>query len=162
MFDDHSLYKRKRADLTFSWGAYLNDDLFLGSDDDAPWENAALLAEFGSEGEEEDDSRDEGETASSDGHHKRSTNGTSLRARGDDDEGLSYGLKLYCVECGFGGQADLWAEVDVDIIPPSLNALQCGLDLSMQAGFALGFDAYVDYSKKWEKELGKVYGKSFE
>lgn len=161
MFDAHPLEKRVggRDDFTFQWGTFLNDEDLLGTDDDAPWENAALLAEWGSEGEEEDDSFEKGEVASSDGHHKkRSTNGTSLQER---DTTLEYGLKLYCVECGFGGQADLWSYIDVGLDPFEddfgLNTLQCGLDLSMVAGFALGFYAFVDYEKEWEKELGRIW-----
>lgn len=164
MFEPHPLNKRGRASIDLHWGAWLHSDSYLGTDHEAPWPFAAKLAEWGKTGGEEDDSWSKGEVADPDGHHKRWLNETSLTARGLEQRAageLTYGLKLFCVECGFGGRATIWGEVDVDfsIIPPffELSTVQVGLDVGMRAGLNIGLQAFVKYEKEWEKELGRIY-----
>lgn len=156
MFERHPLHKRVVVDATIEWGAWLHD--LLGADEDAPWEDAALLASWGKEDGEEDDSWQKGEVAEADGHYKmKRSNLTDLEKRE-----LDYGLKLYCVECGFGGSATIWGEVDADILPPGVNKVQAGFGAQFEAGLYLGMEAYVKYEKEWEKELAKIMVGGFE
>jgi hypothetical protein len=117
-----------------------------------------LLFKWGKENGEEDDSYKKGEVADSSGHHKRwNTNDTEeALARRE----LDYGLALYCVECGFGGEATLFGEleVDIEILPPSISVskAQAGFNANMRAGLNLGMEAFVKYEKEWEKTLAKI------
>jgi hypothetical protein len=147
MFEPHPLRRRDRAEATISWSAYASDT--LGIDDDAPWDNAALLAKFGKAGGEEDDSFAHGEVADPNGHHKRS-NETDLAKRE-----LDYGLALYCVECGFAGKATLWGSLSFSILD-GIETAQIGLNANFKAGLNLGMEAYVKYEKEWEKELARI------
>ena len=130
--------------FSFSWGEELTD--LLDEDDDAPWDNAALLFKWGPEGGEPDDSYEKGENSKPNGHHKRS-NVTDLATRDLDNRDLDYGLALYCVDCGFSGTATIWGSlyVEVDILPPSisLTTLQAGFDATFQAGLNLGLEALI-------------------
>jgi hypothetical protein len=128
----------------------------MGTADDAPWDNAALLFKWGKENGEEDDSYKKGEVADASGHHKRANanyTGTSLVERE-----LDYGLALYCVECGFGGEATLWGEMEVDMgfFSIDVSKAQAGFKANMRAGLNLGMEAYVQYEKEWEKTLAKI------
>ena len=76
MFEPHALDKRLSGTWSLEWSRYLNDDDLLGTDDTAPRDNAALLASWGTEGGEEDDSYAKGEVADPNGHHKRWNNST--------------------------------------------------------------------------------------
>jgi hypothetical protein len=156
MFEPHPLHRRARADFTLSWSAYASD--FLGIDDNAPWDNAALLLKYSKDGGEEDASWKKGEVADPNGHHKRS-NVTDLAKRE-----LEYGLALYCVECGFAGSATIWGELDVDIgfFTLDVTTAQVGFGAQFKAGLNLGMEAYVKYEKEWEKELAKIQLGGFE
>lgn len=110
MFGRSLLEPHFRETITFSWDVYAQD--ILGTDIHAPWDDAVLILDWSSEGGEKDDSYKKGEVASSSpgGHHKRSNQTWSdvitreegeLIARKDDEGGFSYGLALYCVDCGF-------------------------------------------------------------
>lgn len=169
MFEPHPLHERAYLDFSFDWGLYLSD--IIGVDNEAPWPYAALLAKWGKEYGEEDDSHSKGEVAStsSGGHHKRS-NITDLAIRDElmdtslaprsDDNGVSIGLKLWCVECGFSGSADLFGEIDADfsILPPffSLNTVQAGFTAELKVGINLGMQAYIKYSQTATEELDRV------
>jgi hypothetical protein len=153
MFEPHPLHRRERAEFTLGWSAYASD--ILGVDDDAPWDNAALLFKWGKEGGEEDDSFERGEKADPNGHHKRS-NVTDLARRE-----LDYGLALYCVECGFGGEATIFGQLDFSLID-GIETAQVGFAASFKAGLNLGMEAYVKYEKEWEKELAKIQLGGFE
>ena len=149
MFEPHPLHRRLSAEATINWSAYATD--FLGVDDDAPWDNAALLAKFGKAGGEEDDSFSHGEVADPNGHHKRS-NETDLAKRE-----LDYGLALYCVECGFEGSATVYGDIEFEFLPfPSIEKAQVGFQASFKAGLNLGMEAYVKYEKEWEKQLARI------
>ena len=156
MFEPHPLHRRARAEFTLDWSAYASD--ILGIDDDAPWDNAALLFKWGKEGGEEDGAYKKGEVADPNGHHKRS-NVTDLAKRE-----LDYGLALYCVECGFGGSATIWGQLDVDIgfFTLDVTTAQVGFNANFKAGLNLGMEAYVKYEKEWEKELAKIQLGGFE
>jgi hypothetical protein len=148
MFEPHPLQRRLGAEATMEWGVYATD--FLGIDDEAPWDNAALLAKFGKAGGEEDDSFAHGEVADPNGHHKRS-NETDLAKRE-----LDYGLALYCVECGFGGSATISGEIIFEFFPPGIEKAQVGFNANFKAGLNLGMEAYVKYEKEWERELANI------
>ncbi|KAM0245967.1 hypothetical protein ACHAQJ_010402, partial [Trichoderma viride] len=155
MFEPHSLSKRDTESVTLSWDYWLNDDDHLGTDPDAPWPNAAPLEQWGKEGGEEDDSYEKGEVASPTGHHKRS-NETSLSAPALATRDLDYGLALYCVECGFGGSATIWGEMDASLWTFSIDTLQVGFNANFEAGLNLGMEAFVKYEQEWSKELGRI------
>ena len=125
-----------------------------GSDHSAPWEHAALLKKWGTDGGTPDDSYSKGEVANATGHHKRDDSETSLAVLEDRD--LSYGLALYCVDCGFGGSATLWGKLEGHIFPfPGLDTLQAGLNINMRAGLQLGMTAFVKYSKQYSETIDK-------
>ncbi|SCO91320.1 uncharacterized protein FRV6_15448 [Fusarium oxysporum] len=69
MFKPHRLDKRASKTWTYEWDQYL--DKYFGTDEDAPWPNAAKLIEWGSEGGEENDSYAKCEVSDPNGHHKR-------------------------------------------------------------------------------------------
>lgn len=142
-----------------SWSAYLNDDWALGADEDAPWDNAALLWKWGKAGGEEDDSYKKGEVANKEGggHHKREYNQTELAERGLTERELDYGLALYCVECGFSGEATIWGEIDASILFFELNTVQAGFRAEFHAGVNIGMQAFVKYEKSWEKDIFKIF-----
>ncbi|KAF4989609.1 hypothetical protein FGRMN_9016 [Fusarium graminum] len=146
MFEPHAL--DKRADFgpeKMSWSRYLNDPKLLGTDEDAPWENAAKLFEWGTEGGEPDDSFAKGEVSDPNGHHKRSNH--SVLAERE----LSYGLALYCVECGFSGEASLGGTIEVGFF--SIETAQVQFNMVFKAGLNLGLEAFVKYEKTWETTL---------
>ncbi|KAM0316190.1 hypothetical protein ACHAPQ_011396 [Fusarium lateritium] len=145
MFEPHSLDKRDFGPWTISWSRYLNDDDILGTDDDAPWDNAANLFSWGSEGGEADDSYAKGEVSDPNGHHKRMENSTLA------ERDLTYGLTLYCVECGFSGSASLAGYIDVGLF--SIETAQVQFNMQFKAGLNLGLKAFVKYEKSWETEL---------
>jgi len=148
MFEPHPLHRRDRAEFTVEFGAYASE--YLEVDDDAPWDNAALLAKWSKAGGEEDDSFKKGEVADPNGHHKRS-NVTELAKRE-----LDYGLALYCVECGFAGSATIWGELDWGVLDGVTKA-QAGFNANFKAGLYLGMQAYVKYEKEWEeKQLARI------
>ncbi|KAI1069080.1 hypothetical protein LB507_006353 [Fusarium sp. FIESC RH6] len=167
MFEPHILDKRLTGTKSFkvSWERWLHvteprpedddsgEDGFPGIDEDAPWPNAAKLVEWGSEGGEPDDSYAKGEIADPNGHHKRGAN----YSLGERD--LSYGLILYCVECGFKGEAELsgtvtsnWGEVEV---------AQVAFKANFKAGLHLGLKAFVKYEKEWNNDFFEIPLTSF-
>ncbi|KAL4727835.1 hypothetical protein ACLX1H_004524 [Fusarium chlamydosporum] len=145
MFEPHALDKRASKTVTFKWDRYLHYPELLGTDEDAPWENAAKLIEWGSEGGEADDSYAKGEVADPNGHHKRGGNYSLV------ERDLSYGLALYCVECGFGGSASLTGAISG--YPTGLDEAYIGLKAQFKAGLNLGLKAFVKYEKEWSKDL---------
>jgi hypothetical protein len=145
MFEPHALDKRDFGPYTLSWSRYLNDDDILGTDEDAPWENAAKLFSWGKEGGEEDDSYAKGEVSDPNGHHKRMENSTLA------ERDLTYGLTLYCVECGFSGSSSLAGYLDVGFF--SIDKAQVQFNMQFKAGLNLGLKAFVKYEKSWETEL---------
>lgn len=147
MFEPHPLHRRDRAEFTIDWSAYASD--ILGVDEDAPWDNAALLAKWSKAGGEEDESYKKGEVADPNGHHKRSFNETELAKRE-----LEYGLALYCVECGFAGSATIWGELSWELFE-GVTTAQAGFNANLKAGMNLGMVAYVKYEKEWEKQLAR-------
>ncbi|KIL85373.1 hypothetical protein FAVG1_11329 [Fusarium avenaceum] len=145
MFEPHALDKRDFGPWTIAWSRYLNDDDLLGTDDDAPWDDAAKLFSWGKEGGEEDDSYAKGEVSDPNGHHKRMENSTL------SERELTYGLTLYCVECGFSGSASLAGAIDVGFF--SIETAQVQFNMNFKAGLNLGLKAFVKYEKSWETEL---------
>jgi hypothetical protein len=148
MFEPHALDKRISGSGTwsFAWSRYLTDDDLLGLDEDAPWENAAKLVQWGKEGGEEDDSYAKGEVSDPNGHHKRGDN-SSLAERD-----LSYGLALYCVECGFGGSASLTGTLEAGIFS-GIEVAQIQFNAQFKAGLNLGLKAFVKYEKEWSHDF---------
>ncbi|KAF5710023.1 hypothetical protein FGLOB1_5684 [Fusarium globosum] len=142
MFEPHMLEKRLSKTWSYEWSQYLNNEDILGTDEDAPWENAAKLIEWGSEGGEEDDSYSKGEVADPNGHHKRWDNATLA------ERDLSYGLILYCVECGFGGKASLTETIEASIFS-GMETAQIQFNAQFKAGLNLGLKACVTYEKEW-------------
>ncbi|KLO82142.1 Uncharacterized protein LW93_9324 [Fusarium fujikuroi] len=142
MFEPHMLEKRLSKTWSYEWSQYLNNEDILGTDEDAPWENAAKLIEWGSEGGEEDDSYSKGEVADPNGHHKRWDNATVA------ERDLSYGLILYCVECGFGGKASLTGTIEASIFS-GMETAQIQFNAQFKAGLNLGLKAFVTYEKEW-------------
>ncbi|KAH7151622.1 hypothetical protein DER46DRAFT_629357 [Fusarium sp. MPI-SDFR-AT-0072] len=128
MFESHVLEKRVSKTWSYECSQYLNNEEILGTDEDSPWENAAKLIEWGYEGGEEDDSYAKGEVADPNGHHKRWENATLA------ERDFSYGLILYCVECGFGG---------------GIKSAQIQFNAQFKAGLNLGLKAFVEYEKEW-------------
>ncbi|KAJ4246346.1 hypothetical protein NW762_013697 [Fusarium torreyae] len=149
MFEPHALDKRLSGTWTLEWSRYLNDDDLLGTDDSAPWENAALLASWGKDGGEEDDSYAKGEVSDPNGHHKRWSN-TTLAERD-----LTYGLALYCIECGFSGSASLTGTIEASIFD-GMEVAQAQFNAQFKAGLNLGLAAFVKYEKTWEKDLADL------
>ncbi|PNP76723.1 hypothetical protein FNYG_10142 [Fusarium nygamai] len=142
MFQPHKLEKRLSKTWSYEWSQYLNNEELLGTDEDAPWPNAAKLIEWGSEGGEEDDSYKKGEVADPNGHHKRWDNATL------SERDLSYGLILYCVECGFGGKASLTGTIEASLIH-GITKAQIQFNAQFKAGLNLGLKAFVTYEKEW-------------
>ncbi|KAG7409581.1 hypothetical protein Forpe1208_v011756 [Fusarium oxysporum f. sp. rapae] len=124
MFEPHLLEKCVSKTWSYECSQYLNNEEILGTDEDSPWENAAKLIEWGSEGGEEDDSYAKGEVADPNGHHN-----ATLAERD-----FSYGLILYCVECGFGG---------------GIETAQIHFNAQFKVGLNLGLKAFVKYEKEW-------------
>lgn len=152
MFAAPTLQRRLDKSYTVSWSHFMQDT--KGSDHSAPWEHAALLKKWGKEGGTPDDSYSKGEVANATGHHKRDSSETSLAVLEDRD--LTYGLALYCVDCGFGGSAKLWGKLEGHFFPlPGLDTLQAGLDINMRAGLQLGMTAYVKYSQSYSETIDK-------
>lgn len=168
MFEPHILDKRRTRSksLNFSWERWLHvteprpedgdsgEDGFPGVDEDAPWPNAAKLVEWGSEGGEPDDSYAKGEIADPNGHHKRGGN-YSLEERD-----VSYGLILYCVECGFKGEAELTGTITTSF-RHGLEVAQVALQAKLKAGLHLGLKAFVKYEKEWSKDFFEIPLASF-
>ncbi|KAF4333491.1 hypothetical protein FBEOM_12699 [Fusarium beomiforme] len=154
MFEPHELDKRASKTWSYAWSRYLNDDDILGTDKDAPWENAAKLMEWGSEGGEPDDSYAKGEVANANGHHKRWDNSTLA------ERDLSYGLALYCVECGFGGQAALTGTVEMTW-RLGIKTAQIQFNAQFKAGLNLGLKAFVNYEKEWSYPVAEFSPWSF-
>ncbi|RGP69523.1 hypothetical protein FSPOR_4627 [Fusarium sporotrichioides] len=146
MFEPHALDKRLSGTWSFEWSRYLSDDDLLGVDEDAPWENAAKLIQWGTEGGEEDDSYAKGEVADPNGHHKRGANSSLV------ERDLSYGLALYCVECGFGGKASLTGTIEAGILS-GLEVVQVQFNAQFKAGLNLGLKAFVKYEKEWSHDF---------
>ncbi|KAF5589962.1 hypothetical protein FPCIR_6591 [Fusarium pseudocircinatum] len=142
MFEPHILEKRASKTWSYEWSQYLNKEELLGTDEDAPWPNAAKLIEWGSEGGGEDDSYKKGEVADPNGHHKRWDNATL------SERDLSYGLILYCVECGFGGKASLTGTIEASLIH-GITKAQIQFNAQFKAGLNLGLKAFVTYEKEW-------------
>lgn len=157
MFEVHPLRKRASLEASIEWSAYLDD--ILDEEEDAPWERAVKLFEWGKEGGEEDDSYQKGEVASEDGHHKLKRSDMA----GFDKRDVDYGLRLYCVECGFGGSATIWGslEISIDLLelfdnPISIDKAQVGFGATFRAGLYLGMEAFVKYEKEFETDLAKI------
>ncbi|KAF5646099.1 uncharacterized protein FTJAE_2188 [Fusarium tjaetaba] len=142
MFEPHKLEKRVSKTWSYEWSQYRNNEELLGTDEDAPWPNAAKLIAWGSEGGEEDDSYKKGEVADPNGHHKRWDNATL------PERDLSYGLILYCVECGFGGKASLTGTIEASLIH-GITKAQIQFNAQFKAGLNLGLEAFVTYEKEW-------------
>ncbi|WXC50415.1 hypothetical protein QX201_010074 [Fusarium graminearum] len=146
MFEPHDLDKRGTKTYNLNWNRYLHDpdpdSGFPGPDPDAPWPNAARITSWESEDGEADDSYTKGEVADPNGHHKRWDN-SSLAERD-----LSYGLILYCVECGFSGSAVLTGTVEASLLS-GIEVAEVGFQAQFKAGLHLGMKAFVKYEKEW-------------
>ncbi|KAF5705724.1 hypothetical protein FMUND_11966 [Fusarium mundagurra] len=97
------------------------------------------LIEWGSEGGEEDDSYKKGDVAGPNGHHKHWDNATLA------ERDLSYALILYCVECGFGGNASLTGTIEASLIH-GIEKAQIQFNAQFKAGLNLGLKAFVTHS----------------
>jgi hypothetical protein len=64
---------------------------------------------------------------------------------------LTYGLTLYCVECGFSGSASLAGKIDVGFF--EIETAQVQFNMNFKAGLNLGLKAFVKYEKSWETDL---------
>ncbi|RFN47491.1 hypothetical protein FIE12Z_8286, partial [Fusarium flagelliforme] len=168
MFEPHILDKRltRSKSLKVSWERWLHvteprpedddsgEDGFPGVDEDAPWPNAAKLVEWGSEGGEPDDSYAKGEIADPNGHHKRGGNYIL------EERDFPYGLILYCVECGFKGEAELTGTITASF-RHGLEVAQVALQGKFKAGLHLGLKAFVKYEKEWSKDFFEIPLASF-
>ncbi|KAJ4138393.1 hypothetical protein NW768_002217 [Fusarium equiseti] len=168
MFEPHILDKRLSGSKSFTvnWERYLHvkesepedddsgDEGFPGPDEDAPWPNAAKLAEWGSEDGEPDDSYAKGEIADPNGHHKRGGNDSLV------ERDLSYGLVLYCVECGFEGEAKLTGTISASLID-GIEVAQVAFQARFKAGLHLGLKAFVKYEKEWNNDFFELPLSSF-
>ncbi|KAF7557303.1 hypothetical protein G7Z17_g850 [Cylindrodendrum hubeiense] len=159
MFEPHGLHNRE-VSLGISWGLYLND--FLGIDKDSPWDNAALLAKYNKTGGKTDTSYSKGEIASDFGHHKRSNESALEERKVVKTTEKTFGLAAYCVECGFSGTAEIWGDLDVDLIPFKVTKAQVGFRASFKAGLYLGLVAFVKYEKKYTKSFPRKFIPGFE
>ncbi|XEV07010.1 hypothetical protein FSHL1_012297 [Fusarium sambucinum] len=133
MFEPHALDKRISGSGTWSisWDRYLHDP-----DPASEWAK--------NDGGEEDDSYSKGEVADPNGHHKREANSSLVERE------LSYGLALYCVECGFSGSTSITGMIDVGL---GLNAAQVQFNANFKAGLNLGLQAYLKYEKEWSHDF---------
>ncbi|CEI70310.1 hypothetical protein FVEN_g1171 [Fusarium venenatum] len=158
MFEPHALDKRGTSTYTLEWNRYLHDadpdSGMPGPDPDAPWDSAAKLIEWGSEGGEKDDSYAKGEVADPNGHHKRGDNSSLI------ERDLSYGLVLYCVECGFSGKAQLTGTIEASILS-GITVAEVGFQAQFKAGLNLGLKAFVKYEKEWSKDFIEITIGSF-
>ncbi|KAF5025513.1 hypothetical protein F66182_2418 [Fusarium sp. NRRL 66182] len=143
MFEPHALDKRLSGSATanLQWSQCLHDSNFLKEDEDAPWEHAALLVKWGKEEGEADDSWQKGEVADPNGHHKRWDNSTL------SERDLTYGVALYCVECGFSGSASLTGTIDFGF---GINRAEAQFNANFKAGLNLGLAAFIKYEKEWD------------
>ncbi|KAJ9415699.1 hypothetical protein QL093DRAFT_2626771 [Fusarium oxysporum] len=114
MFEPHRLDKRASKTWTYEWDQYL--DKYFGTDEDAPWPNAAKLIEWASEGGEENDSYAKGEVSDPNGHHKR--------------------------WCGFGGKAALTGTVEVSLFG-GIEVAQILFNAQFKAGLNFGLKAFI-------------------
>ncbi|EXK26415.1 hypothetical protein FOXG_17402 [Fusarium oxysporum f. sp. lycopersici 4287] len=126
MFEPHRLDKRASKTWTYEWDQYL--DKYFGTDEDAPWPNAAKLIEWASEGGEENDSYAKGEVSDPNGHHKR--------------------------WCGFGGKAALTGTVEVSLFG-GIEVAQILFNAQFKAGLNFGLKAFVKYEKEWTIQLAR-------
>lgn len=124
----------------------LADQEGMEVDPDAPWENAVLLAEFGPDG-------DEGGSEAGDAKVRRHANTTELAER----DGFEYGLKLYCVDCGFQGTAAAQGNLGINWLSASVYRADVTLSGQMYVGMFLGLQMYVSYEKTWEKDFVRQY-----
>ncbi|KAM0391926.1 hypothetical protein ACHAQC_006728 [Fusarium culmorum] len=147
MFGPHALDKRVSGSDTWSinWNRALTDSDMVGLDEDAPWENAAKLVDWGTEGGEEDDSYAKGEVADPNGHHKCGANSSLV------ERDLSYGVALYCVECGFSGSASITGTIAVGF--DGMEVAQVQFNAQFKAGLNLGVKAFVKYENEWSYEF---------
>ncbi|GIZ49731.1 hypothetical protein CKM354_001275800 [Cercospora kikuchii] len=159
LFVPHGLQRRidwGPVSSTIEWSKYLNNDEYLGTDENAPWDNAAKLFSWSKSenGAKPDDSYKKGEVASATGHHKRS-NETSLMTRGESEKNFDYGVGLYCVECGFGGSLTAWGFIKTSYF--TVVEAKIGLNGHMELGLYLGLNAFVTYENKWTSDQKKFY-----
>ena len=120
----------------------LADQEGLSVDEDAPWDNAVLLAAFGPDEDE----------AGSD-KRRRSATTTDLAER----DGLDYGLKLYCVDCGFQGTATATGSLGINWLKADVYNAEVKLSGQLYAGMFLGLEMFVEYQKTWEKDFARAY-----
>jgi hypothetical protein len=125
---------------------------YMEVEDDAPWENAVMLAEFGPDGEEDE----EGATKEGDNEGaskaRRSANTTELAERDVD-----YGLKLYCVDCGVQGMTRMKGTIEIGWLPPRVSKAEVTLNGNLYAGMFLGLEMFAEFTQEWEKDIVKEY-----
>lgn len=114
-------------------------------DEEAPWPDAVLLASFGPDGEEQD-----GNTQKL---RRSSANETELAER----DGLDYGLKVFCVDCGFQGTAAATGSLGINWLSASVYNAEVTLSGKMYAGMFLGLQMFVEYEKEWNHEFLRQY-----
>ncbi|KAI5365340.1 Putative PAN/Apple domain-containing protein [Septoria linicola] len=152
LFEPHPLHKRKTVDFSFTFSQYLNQ--YIGVDSDAPWDNAALLIKFGKEDGKEDKAWQKGEAKNKTAAVKKMEGTRKAKV----EKGVDYGLKVYCVECGFGGGATIYGTLDWDIgfFDIDVTKAEVGMNMNMKAGINIGLEAYVLYKREYTKQLARV------
>ncbi len=110
-----------------------------------------LLTTFGPE---EDNSTGTG----GDGEEKRRRSSTPMVDLSERD-GLDYGLKLYCVDCGVQGTASASGALGIDWLDPfdPISKAEITLTGSMYAGLFLGLEMFAEYSQTFEKNFLQIY-----
>lgn len=122
----------------------LADQDGMSVDPDAPWDNAVLLESFGPDDDDSDGSESK---------VRRSASTTDLMER----DGLEYGLKLYCVDCGFQGSATATGSIGINFLEVECYNAQVTLSGNMYAGMFLGMEMFVEYSKTYTKNFVQQY-----
>ena len=112
------------------------------------------LIKYGKEGGKEDKAWQKGEQKNKTAAVKK-IEGVK---KGKISGGVDYGLKIYCVECGFGGGATIYGtlEADVGFFTIDVTKAEVGMNMHLQAGINIGVEAYVLYKKEYTKELARV------
>ncbi|GIZ47997.1 hypothetical protein CKM354_001107200 [Cercospora kikuchii] len=158
IFAPHPAFRRRglidveeTLDFTFGFGVYASN--ILGVDSDAPWPNAVQLLKVG---KDEPGVKNDTKKAWEKGELSKDVKKFEGPKPGKVSGGLEYGVKLYCVQCGFGGQATIYGTMGGELPTFSLTKLKVGFKLQMKAGANAGFEAYALYKKEYLKQLARI------
>ncbi|KAF5025739.1 hypothetical protein F66182_2206 [Fusarium sp. NRRL 66182] len=160
MFEPHSLHRRISKSVPIAWDINLSDRTVLGTDPSAPWDEAALLYKWGKEGGQKDDSFSKGQVAKprTPTNPNNPSHLNSSPKRSMEERNLDHGLAMYCVDCGFGGSATIWGEIEVTtkFFRPFVKKVETRFDATFTAGLNLGMQAFVKYEKKHQQDLARI------